>query len=218
MGNNLFLPADVEYYINSLTRETPVQQKLRQETALLPNALLQITPDEAALLAFLVKVTDAKHIIEIGTFTGYSALAMALALPDNGTLITCEIFDNWADICHRYWQEAEVDHKISLKIGLANDTLQALLNEGKAGSFDMAFVDGDKKSYDNYYELCLTLIKHGGIIVFDNMLWSGTVADEHNMEERCVALRALNLKIHTDARVDCSLLTVSDGIMLVRKR
>jgi len=217
MGTNPFLPDTVEQYINStLTRETGAQKALREATALLPQAIMQITPEQGALLGLLVKITGARNILEIGSFTGYSALAMALALPADGTLVACDTSRDWTQMAQHYWQEAGVRDKIELRIGKAMDTLHAL--EKEKTPFDLIFIDADKKGYDGYYEACLPLLEQGGIIIFDNMLWGGAVADAADTDNRTLALRALNLKLHQDERVDTAFIAISDGMMVVRKR
>jgi len=212
-----FFPKQIEHYVTeTVTRETQVQKRLREETSKLSMARMQTTPDQVAFLAMLVRLTGAKYIIEIGTFTGYSALAMASALPEDGKLIACDTSKEWTDIAQRYWKEAGVADRIELHLSPAAETLAGFVKAG--AHFDMAFIDADKAGYDAYYEACLHLMKPGGLIAFDNMLWSGAVADNNEQDSNTVALRALNLKIHQDRRVDSCMLTVADGIMLARKR
>jgi predicted O-methyltransferase YrrM len=219
MGVRSLLPDEVERYVGEvITKETPLQKRLRAETAKLPMAMMQIGPDQGALLALLVRLIGAKHTLEIGTFTGYSALTVAQALPEGGKVIACDISEEWTAIARRYWREAGLDDRIELRLGPAAETLKALLQAGGAGSFDFAFIDADKSGYDTYYELCLQLIRPNGLIAIDNVLWSGAVLDPKKSDADTVALRALNLKIRDDARVDSALLTVGDGLMLARKR
>jgi predicted O-methyltransferase YrrM len=219
MGVRSLLPEDVERYVGQvITKETPLQKRLRAETAKLPMSMMQIGPDQGALLALLVRLIGAKHTLEIGTFTGYSALTVAQALPEGGKVIACDISEEWTAIARRYWREAGLDDRIELRLGPAAETLKALLQAGGAGSFDFAFIDADKSGYDTYYELCLQLIRPNGLIAIDNVLWSGAVLDPKKSDADTVALRALNLKIRDDARVDSALLTVGDGLMLARKR
>jgi predicted O-methyltransferase YrrM len=213
------LPARVERYVtHELSRETPLQQRLRNETARLPQGGMQIGADQGALFALLVRSIGAKMAVEIGTFTGYSALAVALALPADGKLVCCDVSEEWTGIARRYWKEAGVAARIDLRLAPALQTLAALEAEYGAGSFDFAFIDADKPAYDAYYERCLTLMRSGGLIALDNMLWSGDVANPKLHDADTDALRALNAKIRDDTRVDCCLLSVGDGVMLARKR
>jgi caffeoyl-CoA O-methyltransferase len=201
-----------------MSRETPVQQALRAETRKLPGSGMMSRPESDAMLQLLIKLTGAKRVIEVGTFTGSGSLAMALALPEDGRIVACDVNAEWAAIGRKYWQQAGVAHKIDLRLAPASDTIAALLKDGAAGTFDMAFVDADKPGYDAYYEGCLKLLRRGGLMVLDNMLWSGRVADPDLHDEDTDALRALNLKIRDDARVDFCLLSADDGILLARKR
>jgi len=213
------LPDAIEHYVSEVvTRETPLQKRLREETAKLPNAGMQIGPDEAAFLALLVRMLGAQRAIEVGTFTGYSALAIASALPPNGQLVCCDINEEWTSIGRRYWAEAGLTKRIDLRIAPAADTLKMLIGDGLACEFDFAFIDADKTGYDGYYEACLTLLRAGGLIAIDNTLWDGAVANAKAQDADTVALRKLNLKIRDDERVDCVLATVGDGVMLARKR
>ncbi|HXH03364.1 MAG TPA: class I SAM-dependent methyltransferase [Candidatus Competibacteraceae bacterium] len=219
MIKRTLLPDAVERYVSELiTRETPLQQRLRAETARLPQAQMQIGPDQGALLALLVRLIGARRALEIGTFTGYSALAIAAALPADGRLITCDISTAWTRIARRYWAAAGLSGRIELRLGPAAQTLAALLRNGAAESFDFAFIDADKTGYDGYYEACLQLLRPGGLIALDNMLWNGAVADPAVTDPDTATLRALNLKIRDDPRVEACLLTVGDGVMLARKR
>jgi predicted O-methyltransferase YrrM len=219
MGARSLLPDEIERYVGeTVTKESPLQKRLRAETAKLPMGLMQIGPDQGALLALLVRLIGAKRTLEIGTFTGYSALAVARALPEGGQVIACDVSEEWTAIARRYWREAGLADRIELRLGPAVDTLKALLGTHGTGSFDFAFIDADKSGYDAYYELCLELIRQNGLIAIDNVLWSGAVIDPKKRDADTAALRALNLKIRDDARVDSVLLTVGDGLMLARKR
>ncbi len=219
MNKTPLISADLERYVNEvISRETQLQKRLRQETSRLPEAVMQTTPDQVAFLALLVRLLNAKNILEIGTFTGYSALAMAAALPDDGRLIACDMSEEWTNIARRYWQEAGLAGRIELHLGPAQKTLEKLFKDQKGETFDLAFIDADKTGYDLYYETCLRLIRQGGVIVFDNMLWGGAVIDPSDQDPDTKALRELNLKLRDDQRVDVSLLTVADGIMLARKK
>ena len=209
----------IEQYVERLgSRETPARQRLRAETATLPQAGMQIGADQGALMALLIRLIGARRALEIGTFTGYSAMAVAEALPPDGRLVTCDISEEWTGIARRYWREAELDGKIELRLGDARGTLVALRREAGEGSFDFAFIDADKSGYDHYYEACLQLVRPGGLILIDNVLWSGKVADPEVRDQDTVAIRELNAKIAADSRVEACLLTVGDGVMLVRKR
>jgi O-methyltransferase len=201
-----------------MTRESPLQQRLREETHALPMGMMQIGADQGALLKLLVRAVDARRAVEIGTFTGYSSLVVAAALPADGKLVCCDISDEWTRIGKRYWEEAGVAARIDLRLGPALKTLETLLREHGAGSFDFAFIDADKSNYDGYYESCLKLIRVGGLILLDNMLWSGKVAQPDVHDPDTDALRALDAKIRDDTRVDSCLLTVGDGVMVARKR
>ena len=218
MSRHLDLTDRVEQYVWQHTRETAVARRLREETAKLPQAGMQIGPDQAEFLALLVRSIGAQRCIEIGTFTGYSALAVASALPSSGKLVCCDISAEWTAIGQRYWAEGGVAAKIDLRLAPALDTLRDLLAKDGAGSYDFAFIDADKTAYDAYYEACLTLLRGGALIALDNMLWSGRVADAGKQDADTAAIRALNAKILADERVDASLLTIGDGVMLVRKR
>jgi len=207
----------LEGYVLAHSRESTVAARLRAETAKLPQSGMQIGADQAAFMALLVRAIGAKRCIEIGTFTGYSALAVAYALPDDGRLICCDISAEWTAIARRYWNEAGIAERIELRLAPALDTLRELARDGR-GQYDFAFIDADKSNYGAYYEACLQLLRPGGLIVLDNMLWSGRVADPDHHDADTDAIRALNAKIDIDGRVDSSLLTVGDGVMLVRKR
>ena len=208
----------IENYVWSHTRESAIARRLREETAKLPQAQMQIGPDQAAFLALLVRSIGATRCIEIGTFTGYSALAVASALPEGGRLVCCDISEEWTAIARRYWQDAGLAACIELRLAPALDTLSDLLARGGSGQYDFAFIDADKSGYDGYYEACLGLLRPGGLIALDNMLWSGRVADAQQHDADTETIRALNAKIHADARVESCLLTVGDGVMLARKR
>lgn len=215
----LQLDERIFHFVNdAVTRESDVQRRLREATAPMSNAGMQITPDVAAFLQFLVKIVGARRAIEVGTFTGYSALAIAAALPQDGNLIACDVSDEWTRIGKPFWEEAGVAPRIDLRLAPATDTLHELIAKGGAGRFDFAFVDADKSSYDTYYELVLQLLREGGVVAFDNMLWSGKVADPAIDDADTRALRALNLKMHADERVDIALITIRDGVMVARKR
>jgi predicted O-methyltransferase YrrM len=212
------LPDAVESYVDGTVTETDVQRRLRAETARLPNASMQIGADLGALLALMIRTLGARNALEVGTFTGYSALAVAMALPADGRLVACDVSDEWTSIGRRHWAEAGVAGKIDLRLGPAAGTLQALLRERGEGSFDFMFIDADKTGYDGYYESGLVLVRAGGMIALDNMIWGGRVADPAVVDDDTVALRTLNAKIAADRRVDACLATIGDGVTLARKR
>ena len=206
------------YLVEHSVREPEVLARLRAATASLPQAQMQIGPEQGQLMALLAKLVGARRCIEIGVFTGYSSLAVALALPADGRILACDVSKEWTAIAQRFWREAGVEHKIELKLQPAVRTLEQLLAAGEAGRYDFAFIDADKESYDTYYEMLLQLLRPGGLITLDNTLWSGHVAHPNNRDPDTVALRALNDKLHRDERIDVSLLPVGDGLTLARKR
>jgi predicted O-methyltransferase YrrM len=199
-------------------RESAAAAALRQETAQLPMAGMQISPEQGAFMQLLVKLTGVRRALEVGTFTGYSALVVAEALPAGGKLIACDVSEEWTAIGRRHWRAAGVADRIELRLAPALATLDALLADGAAGSFDFAFIDADKSNYDAYYERALQLLRNGALIGVDNTLWGGSVADPARQDADTIAIRALNEKIHGDARVDCVLLPIGDGLTLARKR
>ena len=198
-------------------RETDVQRRLREETAVLEYAGMQISPVQGQLMRMLAGLVGARRAIEVGVFTGYSALSVALALPEDGELVACDVNEEWTAIARRYWSEAGVDSRIRLEIAPAVETLDNLVRDGRSGEFDIAFIDADKTSYDLYYERCLELLRPGGLVLVDNVLWSGKVADETDRSEDTVALRAFNAKLRDDARVELCMLPVGDGLTIARK-
>jgi predicted O-methyltransferase YrrM len=219
MAGELLFPEHLHQYLiaNSL-REAPLLRRLREETAALPRASMQITPEHGQFMALIVQLMGARRAIEVGVFTGYSALVVALALPDDGKIVACDVNRDYAAIARRYWKEAGVDHKIDLRLNPALDTLRGMLAAGEQGRYDFAFIDADKTNYGGYYECALELIRPGGLIMIDNVLWSGRVADESVNDADTVALRALNRKLLADARVSLSMLPLSDGVTLALKR
>jgi predicted O-methyltransferase YrrM len=213
-------------YVLSTLREPDVLKHLREETDSDPHAIMQIPPEQGQFMSFLVKSLGVSKALEIGTYTGYSALCVALALPDDGKLIACDINENWVNIGRKYWQEAGVAHKIDFRFGKATRTLDNLIKSGEAGSFDFVFIDADKINYDQYYEKSLTLLRPGGVIAIDNVLLFGTVVDsallDADLKTRITdadidAMRKLNEKIRNDPRVDETMLPIADGLTLVRK-
>ena len=207
-----------EYYAGVALREPAVFAELRRETAKLPQAVMQIAPEQAQLMAILVRLMQARRCIEVGVFTGYSSMAVASALPDDGELLACDVSEEWSAIARRYWQKAGVDRKIRLVLAPALQTLEREIEAGKSGSYDFAFIDADKTAYRDYYERCLTLLRAGGLIAVDNTLWSGRVADAAVVDADTEALRAFNAFVARDERVDLCLVPIADGLTLLRKR
>jgi predicted O-methyltransferase YrrM len=212
------LPDNVYEYVLRQTREPAVLAELRAATANVPRNVMQIGADQGAFMALIVRLMGARRCLELGTYTGYSALAVALALPEDGQLITCDISAEWTAVGQPFWRQAGVADRITLKLGPGLETLDALLAAGEAGSFDFAFIDADKANYDAYYERALRLLRAGGLIGVDNVLWGGAVVDAARQDADTAAIRALNEKIHGDARVDSVLLPIGDGLTLARKR
>jgi predicted O-methyltransferase YrrM len=210
-------PALSKYIRRWGVNEVDALRRLREETALHPQAAMQIAPEQGQFLQVLLAAIGARNTLEVGVFTGYSAMVTALALPSDGRVIACDLNEEFTSVAKRYWKEAGVDHKIDLRLGLAAETLRALLEENRAGTFDFAFIDADKTSYDLYYELALKLIRKDGLIALDNMLWHGSVLDTHSHDPDVLAIQALNQKIHNDSRVMAVLLPIADGMTLARK-
>jgi predicted O-methyltransferase YrrM len=206
-----------QYILNVSVKETAVQKTLRTATQGMQQSQMQIAPEQGQFMAFLVKLIGARKCLEVGVFTGYSALSVAQALPADGKVIACDVNQEWTDMARTYWRSAGVENKIDLRIAPALETLQQLLDQGEQSSFDFAFIDADKANYDRYYELSLRLLRSGGLIVIDNTLWGGDVADIRVQDEDTCAIRELNKKILHDRRVDMTLLPVADGLTLVRK-
>lgn len=207
-----------DYFINVSLREPELLRQLREETGRMPRAQLQLAPEQGQLLALLVKLIGARRTLELGVFTGYSSLWVALALPDDGRIVACDVNAEWTAIARQYWEAAGVAEKIDLRLAPALETLDRLIAEGQAGTFDFAFIDADKGNYANYYDRALTLLRSGGLIALDNMLQDGRVADPAAQGGNVTAVRALNAHLHTDERVDLSLLPIGDGLTLARKR
>jgi len=210
-------PTLYRYVLDHSVREHPAQAALREATLAVPHHGMQIGPDQGQFMALLVKLLGARRTIEIGVYTGYSALAVALGLPDDGRVLACDISEDYTAVGRPFWAQAGVAHKIDLRIAPALRTLDAELAAGRAGQYDFAFIDADKTGYDAYYERCLQLLRPGGLIAIDNTLWSGSVARPADSEDTA-ALQALNDKLHHDERVDLSLLSVGDGLTLAWKR
>lgn len=215
-----FLPLNEQLYrylLNTSLREPELLARLRAETANLPDGTMQISPEQGQFMQLLLKLMSARRTLEVGVFTGYSSLCTALALPDDGQIIACDVSEAWTAIARRYWAEAGVAHKIDLRLAPAVQTLDALLADGQAGTFDFAFIDADKTNYLNYYERALQLVRPGGLIAIDNTLWYGKVADESVQDTDTVAIRALNQTLHHDARIFLSHTPIGDGVTLALK-
>ncbi len=211
-------PALYDYMLDVSLREHEALRLLREETVTMPLAVMQVAPEQAQFMQLLLRLIGAKRVLELGTFTGYSALAMALALPDDGQLITCDINNEWTDKAHPFWRQAQQDHKIELRLGPALGTLQQLLDEGFSQSFDFIFIDADKTNYLNYYELALKLISPRGLIAIDNVFWEGKVIDENDIGAQTREIKKLNALIKQDNRVYTSLLPIADGLFLVQPK
>ncbi len=219
MAKKQLFPEDLHQYLLSVSlREPPVLRSLREETDRSERAGWEIAPEQGQFLALLVQLMGARQIIEIGVFAGYSALWTALALPEDGRIIACEISEQYTSIARRYWREAGVDNRIGLRIGPALNTLRGLLSGGQQGRFDLVFIDADKTNYEGYYECALELLRSGGLIAVDNVLWSGRVLDAQSTEPDTLAVRAFNQKLLSDTRVSLSMVPIGDGLTLALKR
>lgn len=207
-----------DYLLEVSLREPDVLRRLREETATLEKAHMQISPEQGQFLALLVELTGARRILEVGTFTGYSALVMALAMPGDGTLVACDIDEGWTDIARRYWAEAGVAGRIDLRLAPAADTLGALVADGGAGTFDLVFLDADKRGLPVYWERALELVRPGGLVAVDNTLWHGRVVDAADRDPATEAVRAFNRRVREDERVSLSLVPIGDGLTLARRR
>lgn len=206
-----------EYLLSVSLREAEILTQLRQETAQHPMGKMQIAPEQGQFMALLVQLMRAKKTLDVGVFTGYSSLVVALALPTDGKVVACEVNQEYAAIARHWWQKAGVADKIDLHIAPAGETLNQLLTARQAGTFDFAFIDANKSNYDNYYEQALQLVRSGGLIAIDNVLWSGRVADSQVQDNRTNKIRALNQKLHQDLRITISLVPIGDGLTLARK-
>jgi predicted O-methyltransferase YrrM len=212
------LPDDLHQYLVRVgTREPEVLRRLREFTASLPDPDLQIAPEQGAFMAWLVRLAGARRCLELGTFTGYSALAVTLALPPDGTMLCCDINEEWTRIARRFWAEAGVSDRIELRLGPALSTLDALLADGRAGGFDFAFVDADKSEYPAYYDRLIDLVQRGGIMLWDNVLWGGEVIRPEADDRGVRGIRELNDRLVADERVEIAMLPLADGVTLVRK-
>jgi caffeoyl-CoA O-methyltransferase len=207
-----------DYLLAVSVREPRVLAELREETSRLPSAGMQISPEQGQLMRLLVELIGARRCIEVGVFTGYSSLCVALSLPTDGKLVACDVNAEYTEMARRYWRKADVEERIELRLAPALETLDGLIGSGQAGSFDFAFVDADKENYLGYYDRCLTLLRPGGLLAIDNVLWGGSVVDERDASSRTQAIRALNERVRGDERVSISLVPIGDGLFLVRKR
>jgi caffeoyl-CoA O-methyltransferase len=207
-----------KYVVDVGAREPDVLARLRAETAAMPNHRMQIAPEQGAFLALLVQLVGARRCIEVGTFTGYSSTAVALALPEDGRLLCCDVSEEWTSVARRYWDEAGVADKVELRVAPATETLDQLLAQGEEAAYDFAFVDADKAGYDGYYERLLRLVRPGGLIALDNTLWGGRVLETDADDEDTRAIRALNAKLADDERVSLSLVPMADGVTLALRR
>lgn len=207
-----------DYLLGASLREPDVLRRLREETLALPRASMQIAPEQGQLMALLVALIPARRILEIGTFTGYSALAMTLAMPPDGRLTACDISAEWTAIARRYWAEAGIADRIDLRLAPALETLDELLAHGARNKFDLAFIDADKEHYLDYYERSLALVRPGGLIMVDNVLWGGSVANPERQDAETEAIRKFNVEVQRDRRVDLSMVPIGDGLTLARKR
>ena len=206
------------YLLSVSLREPEILRQLRQETNNHPQAIMQISPEQSQFMALLVQLLGAKKTLEVGVFTGYSSLSVALALPPDGKIIACDVSEEYTAIARRYWQKAGVADKIDLRLAPALETLDRLLADGQAETFDFAFIDADKVNYEGYYERSLQLVRPGGLIAIDNVLWGGKVADSQFQNSSTLAIRALNQKLHHDERITLSLVPIADGLTLALKR
>jgi len=207
-----------DYLLSVSLREPEILLQLRKETARLPNAMMQISPEQGQFMALLVELLGATKTLEIGVFTGYSSLCVALALPPNSKIVACDVSEEYTAVARRYWEAGGVAHKIDLRVAPALETLDELLAAGQAETFDFCFIDADKGNYEGYYERSLQLVRPGGLIAVDNVLWSGRVADSQNHDSSTKTIRAFNEKLHHDERVTLSLVPIADGLTLARKR
>ena len=206
-----------QYLCDHSLREDPILKELRDHTYDMEERAMQIAPEQGQFMQMLNKLIGAKNTIEVGVFTGYSSLAIALALPEDGRIVACDVNPQYTSVAEKFWVSAGVREKIDLRIGPARNTLSELISDGLTGTFDFAFIDADKINYDHYYELCLQLIRPGGLITVDNVLWGGATADDSINDTDTTSIRALNDKLHRDERIDLSLVPIGDGLTLAMK-
>ncbi|MBN35710.1 MAG: SAM-dependent methyltransferase [Rhodospirillaceae bacterium] len=207
-----------DYVVATTHADDDILARLRDETSTMEQSGMQIAPEQGQFMALMARLIGARRVIEVGVFTGYSSLCVARALGEEGHLVACDVNEDWTAIARRYWEAAEVDQRIDLRLAPATDTLEGLIADGQAATFDMAFIDADKVNYDIYYERCLELVRPGGLVMVDNVLWGGAVIDAKDTSADTGAIRALNIKMGSDERVDVALLPVGDGLSLARKR
>jgi len=207
-----------DYVLSSSLREPEILKQLREETADITMSVMQISPDQGQFMQLLIKLLSARNCLEVGVYTGYSSLCVALAMPEDGKLVACDIDEDWTAVARKYWDRAGVADKIDLHLAPATQTLQQLLDAGKQNSFDFSFIDADKSSYTDYYEYCLKLVRPGGLIAVDNTLWGGSVVDNTINDPDTTAIRSFNENLLHDERVDISMLAIGDGLTLIRKR
>jgi predicted O-methyltransferase YrrM len=218
-ARTLGLDARLHDYLMSVSvREPQVLTELRRETAALPNGGMQISPEQGQFMHLLVELIGARRALEVGVFTGYSSICVASALPIDGELFACDVSAEYTDVARRYWRRADVEQRITLQLGPALETLDQLIGSGQSGSFDFAFIDADKENYQGYYERALQLLRRGGLLAIDNVLWGGSVADPSNQRPSTLAIRELNAQLGQDERVSISLVPIGDGLFLARKR
>ncbi len=218
-SKTLSLTDDLAAYIRSVSvREPPVLQELREETVSMPMAIMQITPEQGQFMAMLATIMSARRCIEVGVYTGYSSLCVALALPEDGYIVACDISEEWTAVARRYWEKARVAGKIDLHLAPAIRTLDGLITDGETESYDFAFIDADKTNYWNYYERVIELLRPGGLVLIDNVLWGGSVIDENADDADTLAIRDFNERLQADDRVSLSLIPIGDGLTLARKR
>jgi predicted O-methyltransferase YrrM len=219
-SETLFLSDELYAYMRAVSlREPDILSRLREETSHDPMHMMQISPEQGQFMSLLVKLMAAERAIEIGVYTGYSSLCVAMAMPEQGKMVACDVSEAWTALARRYWKEGGVSSKINLYLAPATQTLDRLLNRpGECSAYDFAFIDADKENYDGYYERCLELLRPGGLMAIDNVFWRGDVANPEISDKETNAIRALNEKIRADDRVDMSMMPIGDGLMLVRKR
>lgn len=218
MGTLTLTPALRDYLVAVGVREDPLLAALREETAALPEANMQISPEQGALMGLLARLVGARAILELGTFTGYSSIVLARGLQDGGRITCCDRSEAWTSIARRYWEQAGLVDKIELRLGPALDTLDRLIAEGRTGAYDLAFVDADKENLAEYHERVLVLLRSGGAVMYDNVLWGGAVLDPSDTRASTEAIRAFNAKVAVDPRVDLAMIPIGDGLTICRKR